>query len=95
MDAFELARQIAVSSGILKELYNHNSPEEISRYENVQELLNGIKDFTIREKVDEKEVTLSQFVENVSLLTSEDKPDDENKEKVIDDDHSLSKRPGV
>jgi DNA helicase II / ATP-dependent DNA helicase PcrA len=82
IDAYELARQISVSSGILKELYNNKSPEEISRYENVQELLNGIKDYTIREKVDEKAVTLGQFVENVSLLSSEDKTNDEKQDKM-------------
>jgi DNA helicase-2/ATP-dependent DNA helicase PcrA len=45
-DAFETANQIASGSGILKDLYNDKSPEGVSRYENIQELLNGIKDFT-------------------------------------------------
>jgi DNA helicase-2/ATP-dependent DNA helicase PcrA len=81
-DAYEVAKQIAVSSGILKELYGSKSPEEVSRYENVQELLNGIKDFSIREKVDGKTVTLSQFMENVALLTNEDKPEDKGTEKI-------------
>jgi DNA helicase II / ATP-dependent DNA helicase PcrA len=45
-DAYESANHIAVSSGIVKELYNDKSPEGVSRYENIQELLNGIKDFT-------------------------------------------------
>ena len=44
-DAYELANQIAVSCGIVKELYNDKTPEGLSRYENIQELLNGIKDF--------------------------------------------------
>ena len=44
-DAYELANQIAVNSGIVKELYNDKTPEGVSRYENIQELLNGIKDF--------------------------------------------------
>ena len=44
-DAYELANQIAVSCGIVKELYNDKTPEGVSRYENIQELLNGIKDF--------------------------------------------------
>lgn len=82
LDAFEMARQIAVSSGILKELYNNKSPEEISRYENIQELLNGIKDFTVREKQGDDPVTLGQFVENVALLTNEDRPDEENGDKL-------------
>jgi len=44
-DAFELGNQIAVNSGIVKELYSDKTPEGVSRYENIQELLNGIKDF--------------------------------------------------
>jgi DNA helicase-2/ATP-dependent DNA helicase PcrA len=44
-DAYELANQIAVSCGIVKELYNDKTPEGVSRFENIQELLNGIKDF--------------------------------------------------
>lgn len=44
-DAFELANHIAVNSNIVKELYTDKTPEGVSRYENIQELLNGIKDF--------------------------------------------------
>lgn len=44
-DAFELANHIAVNSGIVRELYSDKTPEGVSRYENIQELLNGIKDF--------------------------------------------------
>ncbi|WP_317897372.1 ATP-dependent helicase [Aurantibacillus circumpalustris] len=44
-DAYDLANYIAVNSGIVKELYTDKTPEGVSRYENIQELLNGIKDF--------------------------------------------------
>ena len=44
-DAYELANHIAVNSGIVRELYSDKTPEGVSRYENIQELLNGIKDF--------------------------------------------------
>jgi DNA helicase II / ATP-dependent DNA helicase PcrA len=44
-DAFELANHIAVNSGVVRELYSDKTPEGVSRYENIQELLNGIKDF--------------------------------------------------
>jgi DNA helicase-2/ATP-dependent DNA helicase PcrA len=44
-DGFELANHIAVTSGVVKELYSDKTPEGVSRYENIQELLNGIKDF--------------------------------------------------
>ncbi|MES2681859.1 MAG: UvrD-helicase domain-containing protein [Bacteroidota bacterium] len=44
-DAFDLANHIAVNSGVVRELYSDKTPEGVSRYENIQELLNGIKDF--------------------------------------------------
>ncbi len=43
--AFDLAKQIARDSGILKDLYEDKSPEGVSRFENIEELLNAIKDF--------------------------------------------------
>ena len=46
IDAYDLAFEIASSTGLLKDLYTGKSPEEISKYENIQELLNGIKEFT-------------------------------------------------
>lgn len=49
-DAFELANHIAVTSGVVKELYTDKTPEGVSRYENIQELLNGIKDFTEQQR---------------------------------------------
>lgn len=45
-DAFELANHIAVNTGVVRDLYADKTPEGVSRYENIQELLNGIKDFT-------------------------------------------------
>jgi DNA helicase-2/ATP-dependent DNA helicase PcrA len=51
-NAYETASHIATSSGILKELYDDKTPEGLSRYENIQELLNGIKEFC--EKAEEK-----------------------------------------
>ncbi len=49
-DAFELGNHIAVNSGIVRELYQDKTPEGVSRYENIQELLNGIKDFVEQER---------------------------------------------
>jgi DNA helicase II / ATP-dependent DNA helicase PcrA len=45
-NAYEASEKIASASGLLKDLYNDKTPEGVSRYENVQELLNGVKDFT-------------------------------------------------
>lgn len=45
-DAFDLGNHILVNSGLVRELYADKTPEGVSRYENIQELLNGLKDFT-------------------------------------------------
>ena len=77
-NAYELASHIAQSSGILKDLYSDKTIEGISRYENIQELLNGIKEFTDEtvsldgQEEENKDVSLSAFLQEVSLLTSQD-----------------------
>lgn len=81
-DAYEVARQIAVSTGILRDLHADKTPEGISRHENVQELLNGIKEFTNTETEDGKP-NLLEYIENVSLLTNDDKTNDGNNDKVV------------
>ena len=45
-NAFEMAKHIAASSGLLKELYDDKTPEGVSRYENIEELLNALKEFS-------------------------------------------------
>ena len=86
-DAFEIANHIATSSGLLKSFRDEDTPEAISRVENIEELLNGIKEFT--EKAIEKsegdmstKKTLNEFMEDVALLTDRDNDDDENADKV-------------
>ena len=81
-DAYEVARQIAVSTGILRDLHADKTPEGISRHENVQELLNGIKEFTNTENEDGKP-NLLEYIENVSLLTNDDKTSDGNNDKAV------------
>jgi len=81
VDGYELAQTIAKSSGILKELYDDKSPEGVSRYENIQALLAGIKEFT--ESVGENETAfLSDFMVDVALLTDADDEKDEDKDKI-------------
>ena len=81
-DAFSLAREIVSSSGILKDLYNHDSPEEISKFENIQELLNAVKEFTESQKKEGLKANLDEYLENVSLLTDLDTDKLEDREKV-------------
>lgn len=54
-DAFDLANHILVNSGLVRELYADKTPEGVSRYENIQELLNGIKDFTEQPRTPQEE----------------------------------------
>jgi DNA helicase II / ATP-dependent DNA helicase PcrA len=53
-NAYDLGNHIAVHSGILRDLYADKTPEGVSRYENIQELLNGLKEFTDAEIVEEE-----------------------------------------
>jgi DNA helicase-2/ATP-dependent DNA helicase PcrA len=88
-NAYELASHIASSTGLLKDLYADKTPEGLSRYENVQELLSGIKEFvetgrSITPAGDESTYAdtgevrnLEMYMQDISLLTD---ADDENKD---------------
>ncbi|MCK4570283.1 MAG: UvrD-helicase domain-containing protein, partial [Bacteroidales bacterium] len=84
-NAFDMAKQMASSSGILKDLYEDKTPEGLSRYENIEELLNAIKDFTEQEiqANEDGEIvspirTLDEFMQDIALLTdAEDKDKDD------------------
>lgn len=45
-NAYDVGNHISSASGLLRELYTDKTPEGVSRYENVQELLNGLKEFS-------------------------------------------------
>ncbi|NQV52388.1 MAG: UvrD-helicase domain-containing protein [Flavobacteriales bacterium] len=82
-DAYEVGQHIASATGILKEFYSDRTPEGVSRYENVQELLSGMKEFTEIELSDEeKEQTnpraLGLYMEDVALLTDVDVTDNKD-----------------
>lgn len=89
-NAFDLAKHIASSSGLLKDLYEDKTPEGLSRYENIEELLNAIKEFTEKKTEmlagspeDENSVrTLDRFLQEVALLTDADKNNDEDTDFV-------------
>ncbi|MET4083648.1 DNA helicase-2/ATP-dependent DNA helicase PcrA [Pedobacter sp. UYP30] len=80
LDAYDAALYIAQHAGILKELYNDDSVEGRSRYENIQELLNGIKEFSEREDIEDK--GLAVFMQDVALLTNDDNEKDKNKDTI-------------
>ena len=82
-NAFDLAKLIASSSGIIKDLYEDKTPEGLNRYENIEELLNAIKEFS-EKNTNEEELTennsistLDEFMQDVALLTDADTKDKE------------------
>ncbi|MBK7626533.1 MAG: UvrD-helicase domain-containing protein [Bacteroidales bacterium] len=81
-DAFTKAREIAMGSGIMRELKEGKSPEEVSRYENLEELLNAIKVFTEAAETNGDPATLEAYMANVALLTDQDTENDEDRNKI-------------
>ena len=82
LNAFEAAHAIMVKSGIMKDLYNGNTVEERSRYENLEELMNGIKEFTDAAINENRPFGITDFLENVSLLTDQDNEKENDRNKV-------------
>lgn len=80
-DAYELGTHIARSSGILKDLYNDKSPEGVSRYQNIEALLTGLKEF-VETTTDKDSVYLNDFLIDVALLTDADQDKEEDKDKI-------------
>jgi DNA helicase-2/ATP-dependent DNA helicase PcrA len=79
--AFDLASHIGKTTKLVAELYNDKTVEGIARYENIQELLNGIKEFVEEDVVTENEElaqdrTLGSYLQNVALYTGDDKDKD-------------------
>ena len=81
-DAFAKAREIAIGSGIMRELKEGKSPEEVSRYENLEELLNAIKVFTEAAETNGEPSVLEAYMANVALLTDQDTENEEDRNKV-------------
>jgi DNA helicase-2/ATP-dependent DNA helicase PcrA len=80
-NAYELALEIAKNTGLIRDLSSDRTPEGIVRFENIQELLNGIQEFS-KNSNEENFISLGDFLIDVALLTDADKDDDENKNKV-------------
>jgi len=73
-DAFFLADHVSKKTGLVQELKKDGTPEGIARIENIEELLNGIKDFIEGQKeIDGARGALSEFLEDVALATDLDK----------------------
>ncbi len=82
LDAYELVESVIKLSGMAAEAMKEKSAEGLSRYENLQELLNSVHEFTERQLRDGAErITLADFLSEVSLITDQDQ-DDGTEEKV-------------
>ena len=79
MNAYDLSQHIAKSSGVLKDLYTEKDkgPEEVERYQNIEALLAGIKEFTVTGDGDDTMKLLADFMVDVALLTDADQTQDE------------------
>lgn len=82
-NAFELAQLIYNSTGMLAALMHDNTPEAISRQENLTELLSGLKEFVdLRLEMGESQVSMADFIAEVSLATDQDKNEETDEPKV-------------
>ena len=79
-DAYELGKEIVQLSGISADLFASNDPEDLSRQENMQELMSSMQEFveSRREEGDENSMFLPDFLQEVSLLTDLDSDDNED-----------------
>ena len=83
-DAYALGHAIIMESGISKDIYGSNNPEDLSRQENLEEFLSGMQDFVETRKEEDRgdEIALSDFLQEVALLTDLDSDGDEEQPKV-------------
>lgn len=83
MDAYELGALIAKQSGIINEIYQDKTPENLSRQENIEELVNGMHDFCAsRLEEGNRNVSLSDYLSEISLLTDQDSDKEGDKERI-------------
>ena len=82
MDAVFLTQEIIRESGIMREIFQDMSPEGMSRQENVQELLNGVQEFVSRRLEEGQSTGLSDFLQEVSLLSDLDEDESDEQHKV-------------
>ncbi len=82
-DAYVAGQEIISASGIMKDIYQDRTPENLSRQENVQELANSLQDFcSSRKEEGDTAVALTDFLSEVSLLSEQDMDKDAGDDKV-------------
>lgn len=82
-DAYTLGMELVKRSGIMAEIYQDRSPENMSRQENIEELVNGMRDFCDgRQEEGNPHVLLSDYLSEIALLTDQDEEQGEAQPKV-------------
>ncbi|MCD8184843.1 MAG: UvrD-helicase domain-containing protein [Bacteroides sp.] len=82
-NAYEAGEDIIRRSGIILDICQDNSPENLSRKENIEELVNGMSDFCAqRQEEGNSNILLGDFLSEVSLLTDQDSDKDGDDEKI-------------
>lgn len=78
-DVYQLGNEIMKTSGFIADIYSNSDPEGLARQENVEELLAGMKDFCESKKEEgrENEIYLTDYLQEVALLTDLDSDDGE------------------
>jgi len=79
-NAYEIATEIAQQSGLLRTLHEDKTVEGLARYENLQELLNAIKAFTVNDE--EGDASLGHFLQNIALTTDTESEEDKAVDRV-------------
>ncbi len=82
-NAYEVAMEVAKRSGLIKNLKDDQTPEGISKVENIQELMNSMQGFIEeQQQLEDGDPTLPNFLENIALSTDQDKKGDGNEDQV-------------
>jgi len=82
IDAYELVKHIVTASGILKDLYEDKTTEGVNRYQNVDEMINSVKEFVSQQDQDSTELTLDKYLQDVTLMTNLDEGAEEDTNKI-------------
>ena len=90
VDAFELGKEIIMKSGVSAEIYSGTDPDDVSRQENVEQLINGLSDFVAdrREQGEEEHALLTDYLQLVSLMTDADNDDGSDNKVTLMTIHS-------
>ncbi len=80
-DAYVSASHIASTSGLIKELYDDKTVEGLNKYENIQELLNSIKEYIDSPSTEKK--TIDSFLQEIALLTDHDVEQNKTEEEFV------------